>query len=209
MNIGKFSPLPLCSLIGNVRVYILDIVSLVVILRNWVCDNWVYQFPKRGHVKKRQKVSRLERGEKTPTPKISALVRKRPVLLRANSVLTKDRNFRNGLITDIFVVKCTGRGLVVKRPGVLSKAQMLNLVLGVGVFSLLSKKKDLRHPSIIFARHQFSGPFWRALSLAGEKMALTEMNFSAILFVALAGISGKSLGVLTEYHPNRNNGRRV
>ena len=28
-------------------------------------------------------------------------------------------------------------GLVVERPGVLSKVQMLNLVLGVGVFSLL------------------------------------------------------------------------
>ena len=26
----------------------LYIVSLVVILRNWVCDNWVYQFPKYG-----------------------------------------------------------------------------------------------------------------------------------------------------------------
>ena len=37
------------------------------------------------------------------------------------------------------MVKCTGRGLVVKRPGVLSKVQMLNLVLGVGVFSLLSR----------------------------------------------------------------------
>ena len=37
--------------------------------------------------------------------------------------------------TDIFVVKYTGRGLVVKRPGVLSKVQMLTLVLGVGVFS--------------------------------------------------------------------------
>ena len=35
------------------------------------------------------------------------------------------------------MVKCTGRGLVVQRPGVLSKVQMLNLVLGVGVFSLL------------------------------------------------------------------------
>ena len=35
------------------------------------------------------------------------------------------------------MVKCTGRGLVVKRPGVLSKVQVLNLVLGVGVFSLL------------------------------------------------------------------------
>ena len=45
----------------------------------------------------------------------------------------------NGLTTDIFVVKYTGRGLVVKRPGVLSKVQMLNLVLGVGVFSLLPK----------------------------------------------------------------------
>ena len=43
----------------------------------------------------------------------------------------------NGFTTDIFVVKYTGRGLVVKRPGVLSKDQMLNLVLGVGVFSLL------------------------------------------------------------------------
>ena len=36
------------------------------------------------------------------------------------------------------MVKCTGRGLVVKRPGVLSKVQMLKFVLGVGVFSLLS-----------------------------------------------------------------------
>ena len=32
------------------------------------------------------------------------------------------------------MVKCIGRGLVVKRPGVLSRVQMLNLVLGVGVF---------------------------------------------------------------------------
>ena len=48
----------------------------------------------------------------------------------------------NGRTTDIFVVKYTGRGLVVKRPGVLSKAQMLTLVLGVGVFSLLPMKKD-------------------------------------------------------------------
>ena len=35
---------------------------------------------------------RIERGEKTPkTPKISAPLRKRPVLLRADLVLTKDR----------------------------------------------------------------------------------------------------------------------
>ena len=40
------------------------------------------------------------------------------------------------------MVKCTGRGLVVKRPGVLSKDQMPNLVLGVGVFSLLPTKVD-------------------------------------------------------------------
>ena len=74
------------------------------------------------------------RGEKTPTPKISALLRKRPVLLSGpiSSLLRSE----NGLTMDIFVVKCTGRGLVEKRPGVLSKVQMLNLVLGVGVFSL-------------------------------------------------------------------------
>ena len=61
--------------------------------------------------------------------KIAALLRKRPVLLRTE----------NGLTTDIFVVKYTGRGLVVKRPGVLSKVQILNLVLGVGVFSPLPR----------------------------------------------------------------------
>ena len=33
----------------------------------------------------------ISKGEKTPIPKISALLRKRPVLLRANFVLTKDR----------------------------------------------------------------------------------------------------------------------
>ena len=73
----------------------------------------------------------FERGEKTPTPKISALLRKRPVLLSGpiSSLLRTE----NGLTTDIFVVKYTGRGLVVKRPGVLSKVQM-TLVLGVGVF---------------------------------------------------------------------------
>ena len=41
------------------------------------------------------------------------------------------------------MVKYTGTGLVVKRPGVLSKVQMLSLVLGVGVFSLLPKKMVL------------------------------------------------------------------
>ena len=33
----------------------------------------------------------IESGEKTPTAKISALVRERPVLLRVNVVLAKDR----------------------------------------------------------------------------------------------------------------------
>ena len=40
------------------------------------------------------------------------------------------------------MVKYTGRGLVVKRPEVLSKVQMLTLVLGVGVFSPLPKISD-------------------------------------------------------------------
>ena len=45
------------------------------------------------------------------------------------------------------MVKCTGRGLVVKREGVFSKVQLLNLVLGVGVFSLLPKgRKSLLSP---------------------------------------------------------------
>ena len=74
--------------------------------------------------------------KKTPTPKISALLRKRPVLLRANIILTKDRKRP---YYGQFVVKCTGRGLVVKRPGVLCKVQLLTLVLGVGVFSLPPK----------------------------------------------------------------------
>ena len=71
----------------------------------------------------------LERGEKTSTPKISALLRKRPVLLRANVVLTKDRKRP---YYGHFCGKIHGWGLVVKRPELLSKVQMLNLALGVG-----------------------------------------------------------------------------
>ena len=92
-------------------------------------------YPKKAPIELSAK--KIERGEKTPTPKISALLRKRPVLLRANFVLTKDRKrpyYRH------FCGKMHRRGLVVKRPGVLSKVQMLNLVLGVGVFSALPKK---------------------------------------------------------------------
>ena len=45
------------------------------------------------------------------------------------------------------MVNYTGSGLVVKRPGVLSKVRMLNLVLGVGVFSLLPIVQEQRRHS--------------------------------------------------------------
>ena len=48
------------------------------------------------------------------------------------------------------MVKYTGRGLVVKRPGVLSKVRMLNLVLGVGVFSLLPNILRELLPVLVF-----------------------------------------------------------
>ena len=47
MNIGKFGPLPLFMLIGNFRTH-LHIVSLVAFLRNWVCNDWVDQFPRKS-----------------------------------------------------------------------------------------------------------------------------------------------------------------
>ena len=81
-----------------------------------------------------QMQTEVGRGEKTPTPKISAVPRKRPVLLRANFILTKDRKRPHyGHVCG----KMHRKGLAVKRQLVLSKVQMLNLVLGVGVFSLL------------------------------------------------------------------------
>ena len=53
------------------------------------------------------------------------------------------------------MVKYTGRGLVVKRPGVLSKVQMLTLVLGVGVFSLLPiVRVRFPHPPPAAGHHQ-------------------------------------------------------
>ena len=55
------------------------------------------------------------------------------------------------------MVKCIGRGLVVKRPGLLSKVQMLNLVLGVGVFSALPKSVGVC-PSML-QKLVLSGPF--------------------------------------------------
>ena len=46
----------------------------------------------------------------------------------------------NDLTTDVFVLKCTGRGLVVKRPGVLSKVQNAESCLGGGGLFPSSKK---------------------------------------------------------------------
>ena len=70
-----------------------------------------------------------QRGEKAPTPKISALLRKRPVVLKANFVLTKDRKrpYYGHLCG-----KMHREGLVVKRPGVLSKVQTQDSCLGGG-----------------------------------------------------------------------------
>ena len=47
------------------------------------------------------------------------------------------------------MVKYTGRGLVVERPGVLSKVQMLNLVLGVGGLFPSSKKWRLEDKAVL------------------------------------------------------------
>ena len=77
----------------------------------------------------------LERGEKAPTPKISALLGKRPVLRRATFVLPKARkrpyygHFCGKMHREGSCSKAAG--------GPWGKFQMLNLVLGVGVFSLL------------------------------------------------------------------------
>ena len=85
----------------------------------------------------------LKGGKRPPgPPRLQPLLRKRPVFgpffgLPGRFPLLRPAN---GLTTDFFVVKYTGRGLAVKRPGVLSKVQMLNLVLAVGVFSLLPNK---------------------------------------------------------------------
>ena len=101
-----------------------------------------YQQAQSQHERRVRQISRktslLGRGEKAPTPKISALLRKRPVLLRAKFVLTKDRK------RPYYGHSCgkyTGRGLVVKRPGVLSKVQMLNLVLGWGSFPFFQSSR--------------------------------------------------------------------
>ena len=53
------------------------------------------------------------------------------------------------------MVKYTGRGLVVKRPGVLSEVQLLNLVLGVGVFSLLPRIMNLSGGKLFYLQLEF------------------------------------------------------
>ena len=73
----------------------------------------------------------IERGGKTPTPKASALLRKRPVLPRANFVLTKDRKRP---YYGHFCGRLHREGSCSKAARVPSKVQMLNLVLGVGSF---------------------------------------------------------------------------
>ena len=79
----------------------------------------------------------IGRAEKTLKPQDFSLTKKTARFTKGpfSSLLRTE----NGLTTDIFVVKYTGRGFVVKRRGVLGKVQMLNLVLGVGVFSPLPR----------------------------------------------------------------------
>ena len=59
------------------------------------------------------------------------------------------------------MAKYKGRGLVVKRPGVLSKVQMLNLVLGVGVFPLLPiirrSVMSIKFPPVILGPEMAAG----------------------------------------------------
>ena len=75
------------------------------------------------------------------------------------------------------MVKYTGRGLVVKRPGGLRKVQMLNLVLGVGVFSLLPTEAV-----VFYYRRRFlqSVPFSCLFSSEQLPCRSAEVNFFSI-----------------------------
>ena len=79
------------------------------------------------------------------------------------------------------MVKYTGRGLVVKRPGVLSKVQMLTLVLGVGVFSPSSNKSP---PKV------YLGCFW--CTFAGTEAHKVVSGVPKILD-RVFGVGGKKL----------------
>ena len=103
----------------------------------------------------------LKGGKRPPPPRFQAYQEKRPVLLRANFILTKDR--KRPYYGHFCCIKYTGKGLVVKRPGVLSKVQnVLLLVLGVGVFSLLPK---------LFFAHSWKLP---AYTISMEPMSRLE-----------------------------------
>ena len=74
--------------------------------------------------------------KKDPHPQDFSLTKKTARFTKANVVLAKDRKRP---YCGHFCGKLHRRCLVVKRPGVLSKVQILTLVLGVGVFSVLLK----------------------------------------------------------------------
>ena len=82
------------------------------------------------------------------------------------------------------MVKYTGRGLVVKRPGVLSKVQPLNLVLGAGVFSLLPICAEIPGDSPNFAKF-------------GKKLLHEQIGQPA------ATQHSSSLPMWVEWHPPR------
>ena len=92
----------------------------------------------------------FKRGEKTPTPKISALLRKRPVLLRANFVLTKDRkrpyygHFCGKMHREGSCSKAAGGSLVKSRCWILS--------WGWGSFRLFQSLEFLEDPNLLKLR---------------------------------------------------------
>ena len=93
-----FRILPICSDLFKLRKILVSVKFLSAILgpemaapilwapgkmRSFCRKNHVHKIPPLGGI--------LGFGGETPTPKIAVLLRKRPVLLRANFVLTKDR----------------------------------------------------------------------------------------------------------------------
>ena len=82
------------------------------------------------------------------------------------------------------MVKCTGRGFVVKRPGVLSKVQPLTLVLGVGVFSLPPRKAACKTPMFTFKKARAFQPLVRFLNWTGSVFPLPIL-FVCFFFFSL------------------------
>ena len=82
--------------------------------QRWAIGNWQlcpYEMLVCQFIVRCWKSQRIGRGEKTPAPKISALLRKRPVLLRANFVLTMTAGFLYGAGAEtlIFVTGTSGK----------------------------------------------------------------------------------------------------